>query len=72
MSTGFKGKEIPSKLLTFIIALNLLSIMAVIYWSDLRFRVGIDLLLGCFAGRCYSEIMRRRAQTVVFGIKSAA
>ena len=43
-------------LLTLIIALNLLSIMAVFYWSDLRLRVGMDLMLGCFAGWFYGEM----------------
>lgn len=46
-------------LLALIIALNLFSIMAVLYWSDLRFRVGIDLLMGCFAGWTYSQLCRR-------------
>ena len=43
-------------LLTLLVILNLLSIAAVLYWSDLRFRVGIDLLLACFAGWGYAEI----------------
>ena len=42
-------------LLAVLILLNLLSIAAVLYWSDLRFRVGVDLLLGCFAGWAYSQ-----------------
>jgi 4-amino-4-deoxy-L-arabinose transferase-like glycosyltransferase len=49
-------------LLGLLVILNLLSIAAVLYWSDLRFRVGIDLLLGCFAGWGYAEIFRLRHQ----------
>ena len=47
-------------LLTFIIGLSFLSIMAVLYWSDLRFRVGIDLLLGCFAAWFYTNVVQRK------------
>jgi 4-amino-4-deoxy-L-arabinose transferase-like glycosyltransferase len=46
-------------LLALLIVLNLLAIAAVLYWSDLRFRVGIDLLLACFAGWAYAEIFER-------------
>jgi 4-amino-4-deoxy-L-arabinose transferase-like glycosyltransferase len=45
--------------LALIIALSFFSIMAVLYWSDLRFRVGIDLLLGCFAAWSYDHIWQR-------------
>lgn len=45
-------------LLALIIALSFLSIMAVLYWSDLRFRVGIDLLLACFAAWSYTGLRR--------------
>jgi 4-amino-4-deoxy-L-arabinose transferase-like glycosyltransferase len=44
-------------LLAIIIAESFLSIMAVLYWSDLRFRIGIDLLWGCFAAWTYSEYL---------------
>jgi 4-amino-4-deoxy-L-arabinose transferase-like glycosyltransferase len=37
------------------IVLNLLSIVLVLYWSDLRFRIGFDLSLGCFAGLAYAN-----------------
>jgi hypothetical protein len=60
---GLLGMVFPLKridsgrlLLTLLVILNLLSIAAVLYWSDLRFRVGIDLLLACFAGWGYAEI----------------
>jgi 4-amino-4-deoxy-L-arabinose transferase-like glycosyltransferase len=43
-------------LLALLIVLNVFSIAAVLYWSDLRFRVGIDLLLACFAGWLYAEL----------------
>ncbi len=46
-------------LLALLIALSVLSIMAVLYWSDLRFRVGIDLLLACFAASAYTRLGRR-------------
>lgn len=49
-------------LLGLLVILNLLSIAAVLYWSDLRFRVGIDLLLGCFAGWGYTEVFRAQHQ----------
>ncbi len=45
-------------LLALLVILNLLAIAAVLYWSDLRFRVGIDLLLACFAGSGYIEILQ--------------
>lgn len=47
-------------LLALLVILNLLSIAAVLYWSDLRFRVGIDLVLACFAGWGYAEILGPR------------
>ena len=46
-------------LLAVLMLLNLLSIAAVLYWSDLRFLVGIYLLLGCFAGLAYDELLDR-------------
>jgi len=49
------GIESGGVLLGLLILLNLLSIAAVLYWSDLRFTIGIDLLLGCFAAWAYSE-----------------
>jgi hypothetical protein len=54
----FALKQIESGrlLLAVLVILNLLSIAAVLYWSDLRFRVGIDLLLACFAGWRYAEV----------------
>ncbi|MFZ0815683.1 MAG: glycosyltransferase family 39 protein [Candidatus Sulfotelmatobacter sp.] len=53
----------PGRLLLGLLAiLNLLSIAAVLYWSDLRFRVGIDLLLACFAGWGYTEVLGLRHQ----------
>jgi 4-amino-4-deoxy-L-arabinose transferase-like glycosyltransferase len=51
--------EPRTALLAFIIALNLLSIAAVLYWSDLRFRIGVDLLLGCFAAWSYGQFRRK-------------
>lgn len=62
MIVGLRRMEARPMLLALLITLNLLSIMAVLYWSDLRFRVGIDLLLCCFAGWGYNEILRHRAQ----------
>jgi hypothetical protein len=46
-----------AKFLVLLICLSLASIMAVLYWSDLRFRVGIDLLLGCFAGWAWMQVV---------------
>jgi len=57
-----KRTEAQTILLVLLMGLNLLSIMAVLYWSDLRFRVGIDLLLGCFAGWYYSKVLGRPAE----------
>jgi 4-amino-4-deoxy-L-arabinose transferase-like glycosyltransferase len=64
VAAQFKRIEAGRLLLALLIILNLLSIAAVLYWSDLRFRVGIDLLLGCFAGWAYSELLRRRRQEI--------
>jgi 4-amino-4-deoxy-L-arabinose transferase-like glycosyltransferase len=59
-----KRLEPRTTLLALIIALSFLSIMVVLYWSDLRFRIGIDLLLGCFAAWSYSELNRKEANKV--------
>jgi 4-amino-4-deoxy-L-arabinose transferase-like glycosyltransferase len=55
------GIEPGRMLLASLIVLNLATIMAVLYWSDLRFRVGIDLLLACFAGWACDQFLRRHA-----------
>lgn len=47
-------------LLASLVVLNLLAIAAVLYWSDLRFRVGIDLLMAGFAGSIYAELFRSK------------
>jgi hypothetical protein len=60
MIVGVKRTEPEPLFLGLLIVLNLLSIMAILYWSDLRFRVGIDLLLSCFAGWLYSSLLHRR------------
>lgn len=55
-----KGRRLhePGKmLLALVMALTLISIAVVLYWSDLRFMVGIYLLLGCFAGWTYDEFL---------------
>lgn len=44
----------PAKLfLAALVLINLLSIMAVLYWSDLRFRISLELPLTCFAAYTY-------------------
>ena len=60
MVVALKRMEPGRLLLGMLVILNLLSIAAVLYWSDLRFRVGIDLLLGCFAGWEYTGIFGNR------------
>jgi 4-amino-4-deoxy-L-arabinose transferase-like glycosyltransferase len=62
MALGLRRIDPGRALLALLIILNLLSITAVLYWSDLRFRIGIDLLLGCFAGWSYVEFLARRVQ----------
>jgi len=57
MIFSLKRIEPGRSLLALLVILNLLAIAAVLYWSDLRFRVGIDLLLACFAGWAYVEIL---------------
>jgi len=64
MALALKRRESGRWLLGILVLLNLASIMAVLYWSDLRFRVGIDLLLGCFAGWFYAELASRRRPAV--------
>lgn len=74
MLLGLKHMEPRRLLLGSLIILNLMSIMAVLYWSDLRLRVGIDLLLGCFGGWAYDEFLRRRTQALESqpgGVRSA-
>lgn len=46
-------------MLVLLIAVNLATTAAVLIHQDLRFRVSIDLLLGCFAGWGYSEALDR-------------
>jgi hypothetical protein len=46
-------------LLAVEIGVNLLAIVAVFFWSDLRYRIGMDLLLGCFAGWQYAVLWGR-------------
>jgi hypothetical protein len=60
MVWALKRIEPGRLLLALLVLLNLLAIAGVLYWSDLRFRIGIDLLLACFAGCAYSEIFRRK------------
>lgn len=57
---GFAGMVLAAKhmdtaklFLGLLIVINLLSIMAVLYWSDLRFRISLELPLTCFAGYTY-------------------
>lgn len=56
--------EPGSFLLVVLVLLNLMSISAVLYWSDLRFRVGIDLLLGSFAAWTYTELFYYRQKSL--------
>jgi hypothetical protein len=70
MTVGLRRMEARTILLSLLIGLNLLSIMAVVYYSDLRYRVGIDLLLGCFAGWFYSEVLGRRAEEAPSALES--
>lgn len=59
---SMKPKTEPKRaLLGLVIVLNLFSIVAVLYWSDLRFRIGIDLLLACFAGWAYDQFCCSRS-----------
>lgn len=60
MLLGLKRAHSGRWLVAILVLLNLASITAVLYWSDLRFRVGIDLLLGCFAGWVYAELGSHR------------
>jgi hypothetical protein len=62
----FLGRRLfePGRLLlALVMVLNLLSIAAVLYWSDLRFMVTIYLPLACFAGWAYDEFLLRRTAT---------
>jgi 4-amino-4-deoxy-L-arabinose transferase-like glycosyltransferase len=56
----FSGPD--TKLLVWLIVLNLAAISAVLYWSDLRFRIGIDLLLACFAAWLYAQFLASRSE----------
>ncbi len=70
MTVGLRRMEARTILLALLIGLNLLSIMVVMYSPDLRYRVGSDLLLGCFAGWYYSEVLGRRAEEAPSALKS--
>jgi 4-amino-4-deoxy-L-arabinose transferase-like glycosyltransferase len=56
---SLKRVQPQTALLALLVALSILSIMVVLYWSDLRFRVGIDLLLACFAASAYTRLGKR-------------
>jgi 4-amino-4-deoxy-L-arabinose transferase-like glycosyltransferase len=61
IARALKHLEPGRLLLLALLGLNLASIAAVLYWSDLRFRVGIDLILACFAGWFYARKLGRSA-----------
>ena len=61
MFVGLHRVETERALLGLLILLNLISIAAVLYWSDLRFRLGSDLLLTCFAGWAYAKFFQRHS-----------
>lgn len=63
MVSALKRIEAGRLLLALLIILNFLAIAAVLYWSDLRFRVAIDLPLACFAGWAYAEIFHRSGKS---------
>ena len=63
MFLGRRLLEPGRLLLALVMVLNLLSIAAVLYWSDLRFMVTIYLPLACFAGWAYDEFLLRRTAT---------
>jgi 4-amino-4-deoxy-L-arabinose transferase-like glycosyltransferase len=44
-------------LVATLILLNVAAIAAVLYWSDLRYRVGVDLLLACLAATKWEQIL---------------
>jgi SAM-dependent methyltransferase len=66
MILGFRRIQTEGALLALLILLNLMSISAVLYWSDLRFRLGIDLLLGCFAGSAYTKFFQRNSSVATY------
>ena len=57
-----KGLQREAKLLIWVALANYIPLVAIYVSSDLRYRTGIDLILGCFAGYGSSLLVARVLQ----------
>jgi 4-amino-4-deoxy-L-arabinose transferase-like glycosyltransferase len=58
-----KGLQREAKLLIWVALANYIPLAAIYVSSDLRYRTGIDLILGCFAGYGFSLLVARVLQS---------
>jgi hypothetical protein len=59
IAMSVRWAPLEHRLLALVAATNLATLAAVLVWSDLRYRVGLDVILGSFAGWAYSRVAAR-------------
>jgi len=59
LCTRLRGSRFPARLLGLLIIVQLLLLVFIYFTPDGRHRIGVDLLLGCFASVTYAELLRR-------------
>jgi hypothetical protein len=57
--SALSGLTTYAKVLLWVAGASYVPLVAVYVSSDLRYRVGVDLILGCFAGYAYSILVNR-------------
>jgi hypothetical protein len=59
IAMSVRWSPLQPRLLALVAAASLATLAAVVVWSDLRYRVGLDVILGSFAGWVYSRLAAR-------------
>jgi hypothetical protein len=59
IAVSVRWSPLEPRLLALVAAASLATLAAVVVWSDLRYRVGLDVILGSFAGWAYSRLAGR-------------
>ncbi len=59
IAMSVRWPPLEPRLLALVAATSLATLAAVLVWSDLRYRVGLDIILGSFAGWAYSRLAAR-------------
>ncbi len=70
--TGLKGMTSEAKLLLLVALASYLPLALIYVSADMRYRIGIDLILGCFAAYGYSLLATRGLVFAVAGHKKAS